>query len=102
VRPPSSAPMAYSLACQGSISRGPTRFMVRCCQIEELTKGRHLIVVPSGVFTQLPFQVLVTEAPDPALSGADAFRRGHIRAPSAVPRGRYVGDPGVPFLRPGR
>jgi len=71
-------------------------------QIEELTKGRHLIVVPSGVFTQLPFQVLVTAAPDPALSGADAFRRGHIRAPSAVPRGRYVGDPGVPFLRPGR
>jgi CHAT domain-containing protein len=42
--------------------------------IEDLIKGRHLIVVPSGALTQLPFQVLVTAAPDPALSGADALR----------------------------
>jgi CHAT domain-containing protein len=44
-------------------------------QIEDLTKGRHLIVVPSGPLTQLPFQVLLTAAPDPALRGADALRR---------------------------
>jgi CHAT domain-containing protein/tetratricopeptide (TPR) repeat protein len=44
-------------------------------QIEDLTKGRHLIVVPSGALTQLPFQVLVTAAPDPTLSGTDALRR---------------------------
>jgi hypothetical protein len=43
-------------------------------QIEDLTKGRHLIIVPSGALTQLPFQVLVAAAPDPALSGADALR----------------------------
>jgi hypothetical protein len=33
-----------------------------------------LILVPSGALTQLPFQVLVTAAPDPALSGAEALR----------------------------
>src|SRR5439155_5538112 len=35
----------------------------------ELTLGKHLIIVPSGALTSLPFQVLVTEKPDPALTG---------------------------------
>ena len=43
-------------------------------QVEDLIKGKQLLVVPSGALTQLPFQVLVTEKPDPALSGAEAFR----------------------------
>ena len=32
-------------------------------QIEELIKGKHLLIVPSGPLTQLPFQVLVTAPP---------------------------------------
>ena len=32
-------------------------------QVEDLIKGRHLLLVPSGPLTQLPFQVLVTAPP---------------------------------------
>ncbi len=39
-------------------------------QIEDLIKGKHLLLVPSGALTQLPFQVLVTAAP--ASEGAPA------------------------------
>jgi CHAT domain-containing protein/tetratricopeptide (TPR) repeat protein len=42
--------------------------------IEEVIKNKHLLIVPSGALTQLPFQVLVTEKPDLALSGPDTFR----------------------------
>ena len=33
-------------------------------QVEDLIKGKDLLIVPSGPLTQLPFQVLVTEEPD--------------------------------------
>src|SRR5262249_37636134 len=42
--------------------------------IEDVIKNKHLLIMPSGALTQLPFQVLVTDKPDPALSGPDAFR----------------------------
>ena len=32
-------------------------------EVEDLIKGKHLIVVPAGALTQLPFQVLVTQPP---------------------------------------
>jgi len=32
-------------------------------QVEDLIKGKHLLIVPSGPLTQLPFQVLVTAPP---------------------------------------
>ena len=32
-------------------------------EVEDLIKGKHLLLVPSGPLTQLPFQVLVTEPP---------------------------------------
>jgi CHAT domain-containing protein len=44
-------------------------------QIEDVIKDKHLLIVPSGALTQLPFQVLITEKPDTAASGDDAFRR---------------------------
>ena len=44
-------------------------------QVEDLIKGKHLLIVPSGPLTQLPFHVLVTEQPDLAATGTDAFRR---------------------------
>jgi CHAT domain-containing protein len=44
-------------------------------QVEDLIKDKQLLIVPSGALTQLPFQVLVTKEPDPALKGADAWRQ---------------------------
>lgn len=44
-------------------------------QVAEQIRGKHLLIVPSGPLAQLPFHVLVTEKPDPTLSGPDAFRR---------------------------
>jgi tetratricopeptide (TPR) repeat protein/CHAT domain-containing protein len=43
-------------------------------QVEDLIKGRHLLIVPSGTLTQLPFQVLVTEAPEGVEQGAERTR----------------------------
>src|SRR5262245_40169307 len=44
-------------------------------QVEDLIKGKHLLIVQSGPLTQIPFQVLVTEQPDPAVTGYEAFRK---------------------------
>ena len=30
-------------------------------EVQDLIKGKHLLIVPSGPLTQLPFQVLVTK-----------------------------------------
>ena len=52
-------------------------------RVGDLIKDKHLLIVPSGALTQLPFQVLVTEQPNPSLIGAEALRqakwliRGH-------------------------
>ena len=35
--------------------------------VEDMIKGKHLLVVPSGPLTSLPFHVLVTEAPKTAI-----------------------------------
>jgi CHAT domain-containing protein len=44
--------------------------------IADVIKGKQLLIVPSGALTQLPFQVLITDKPDPALSGTEALRHG--------------------------
>jgi CHAT domain-containing protein len=44
-------------------------------EIADLIREKHLLVVPSGSLTQLPFQVLVTEKPEAALNGPDAFKQ---------------------------
>jgi CHAT domain-containing protein/Tfp pilus assembly protein PilF len=41
----------------------------------DLTNGKHLIIVPSGPLTSLPFHVLVTKAPEPTLTGMDRYRK---------------------------
>lgn len=43
-------------------------------QVEDLIKDKHILIVPSGALTQLPFQVLVEAPPDPRLSGFEALR----------------------------
>jgi CHAT domain-containing protein len=42
-------------------------------QVEDLIKGKHLLIVPSGPLTQLPFQVLVTAPPAKADYGSAAW-----------------------------
>ena len=72
-------------------------------EVQDLIKGKHLLIVPSGPLTQLPFQVLVTKPPTsgdhravawlarehavtvlPAVSSSKALRR--VGKPSAAPR----------------
>ena len=72
-------------------------------EVQDLIKDKHLLIVPSGPLTQLPFQVLVTKAPTsgdhravawlarehavtvlPAVSSLKALRR--VGRPSAAPR----------------
>jgi tetratricopeptide (TPR) repeat protein len=44
---------------------------------DDLIKGKSLLVVPSGPLTQLPFQVLTSEAPESSATGAEALHRAH-------------------------
>jgi CHAT domain-containing protein/tetratricopeptide (TPR) repeat protein len=44
-------------------------------QVANLIKDKHLLIVPSGPLTQLPFHMLVTEKPDATATGAEAFSR---------------------------
>ena len=72
-------------------------------EVQDLIEGKHLLIVPSGPLTQLPFQVLVTQPPGtgdhratawlarehaitvlPAVSSLKALRR--VSRPSAAPR----------------
>jgi CHAT domain-containing protein/tetratricopeptide (TPR) repeat protein len=41
----------------------------------DITEGKHLIIVPSGPLTSLPFHVLVTKSPDPTLTGMTRYRQ---------------------------
>jgi CHAT domain len=43
--------------------------------IADVIGDKHLLIVPSGALTQLPFQVLITNKPEAALSGREALRR---------------------------
>jgi CHAT domain-containing protein len=55
--------------------------------VEDLIKDKKLIIVPSGPLTSLPFSVLVTKAPDPKLSGPEAYGKAAwlgVRQPITV------------------
>jgi CHAT domain-containing protein/tetratricopeptide (TPR) repeat protein len=54
-RPPSTLPFDHARAHQ--------LYMGLFGQVHDLIKGKHLLIVPSGPLTQLPFQVLVTGPP---------------------------------------
>ena len=43
----------------------------------DMIKGKSLLIVPSGALTQLPFQVLTSEPPEPWAPDAEVFRRAH-------------------------
>ena len=42
--------------------------------IKDLTGGKELLIVPSGPLTELPFEVMLTEAPESAGNRTDAYR----------------------------
>ena len=80
-------------------------------EVQDLIKGKHLLIVPSGSLTQIPLQVLVTRQPTsgahrdaswlarehaitvlPAVSSLKALRR--VGKPSAAPRPMFgIGNP---------
>ena len=39
-------------------------------QVEDVIRDKHLLLVPSGPLTQLPFQVLLTEPPSSGFRGS--------------------------------
>ena len=43
--------------------------------IEDLVKGKRLLIVPSGALTQLPFEALVTAKPDKTLPRFEAYKK---------------------------
>jgi CHAT domain-containing protein len=43
--------------------------------IADVIRDKHLLIVPSGALTQLPFQVLITDKQNPGPSGTEALRR---------------------------
>ena len=67
-------------------------------EVDDVIKGKHLLVVPSGALTQLPFQVLVTEPPASADNRSIAWlARGHavtvLPAASSLKALRRVAKP---------
>ena len=67
-------------------------------EMQDLIKGKHLLIVPSGPLTQLPFQVLVTKPPPSGDHRAVAWlARGHavtvLPAVSSLKALRRVGKP---------
>jgi CHAT domain-containing protein len=50
-------------------------YQVLLAPFAELTKGKHLIIVSAGALSSLPFHVLVTDKPDPALTGMARYRK---------------------------
>jgi CHAT domain-containing protein/Flp pilus assembly protein TadD len=69
-------------------------------QVQDLIKGKHLLIVPSGPLTQLPFQVLMTGPPTSGDHRAAAWlAREHaitvLPAVSSLKALRRVGKPSV-------
>ena len=57
--------------CPSITARAHALYKALFGQVEDLIRDKHLLIVPSGPLTQLPFQVLVT---------APQRRRGDYRA----------------------
>ena len=53
--PKAGEPLPFNLA------RAHELYQALFSQVEDLIKGKHLLIVPSGPLTQIPFHVLVTE-----------------------------------------
>ena len=56
------------------LSRAHKLYRALFGEIADLVAGKHLLIVPSGPLTQLPFHVLLSAAPNPDLTGTQAMR----------------------------
>ena len=56
------------------LARAHKLYLALFGEIADLVAGKHLLIVPSGPLTQLPFHVLLSAAPDSALTGTQAMR----------------------------
>ena len=65
-------------------------------QVEDLIKDKHLLIVPSGPLTAIPFQALVTDKPDMAIP-ADAA--GYANAAWLAKRHAITVVPSVASLK---
>ena len=63
--------------CPSMLARAHELYKALLGPAEDLIKGKHLLIVPSGPLTSLPFNVLVTEPPKAAMPGklAELSRR---------------------------
>ena len=52
--------------CRSTLARAHALYKALFGQVEDLIRDKHLLIVPSGPLTQLPFQVLVTAPRPPA------------------------------------
>jgi hypothetical protein len=57
-----------------NLERAHELYQTLLASFADLTTGKHLIIVPSGPLTSLPFHVLVTTPPNPALMGMARYR----------------------------
>jgi CHAT domain-containing protein/Tfp pilus assembly protein PilF len=57
------------------VSRTHELYQALLAPFADLTKGKQLIIVPSGPLTTLPFHVLVTDKPDDALTGVARYQK---------------------------
>jgi CHAT domain-containing protein/phage tail protein X len=57
------------------LARANELYQALLAPFSDLTHGKHLIIVPSGPLTSLPFHVLTTRPPDAALTGMGRYQR---------------------------
>jgi tetratricopeptide (TPR) repeat protein/CHAT domain-containing protein len=57
-----------------NLSRAHKLYRALFGEIDDLVAGKHLLIVPSGPLTQLPFHVLLSAAPESGLTGTQAMR----------------------------
>ena len=64
-------------SCLSMLARAHELYKALLGPVEDLIKGKHLLIVPSGPLTSLPFNVLVTEPPKAGAAGklAELSRR---------------------------
>ena len=106
--PNGGAPLPFSLTVAHEL------YQALFGQIEDLVKGKHLFVVPSGPLTQLPFHALVTKpvaaVGQQALQGAEWLARRHaisilpavssLRALRGYARASQASSPYIGFGNP--
>lgn len=57
------------------VGRAHALYQSLFAQVADLISGKHLLVVPSGALTQLPFGVLITVKPEQSASGSGEYRK---------------------------